>query len=179
MKILKVAVIAGLILSPGLSRAEDLTSRFGLSGILGAAFPVGPEYVTSATDNAGLDLGVLGSFYVSPWLGMGISYENMNLGNGQRVSPIDLLFLFRFKPESEWTPTFQIGGGSARGVNSSRMDNINFKTALGIDWFVAPSVAVGPQVSYYYISHSGEASTYAHLIGVNVLASYYFGSTVK
>jgi len=165
------------LMLPGISCAEDLSNRFGLSGILGTAIPVAPDYVTSNTDSVGLNLGVLWSFFVSPGIGMGISYESMFLGKGQRISPIDLVFLYRMFPERTWTPTFQAGMGSAKGINSTRIENINFKAGFGVDWFIAPSISAGPQVNYYFISHSADATTEAHIIGVNFLVSYYFGST--
>ncbi len=165
------------LLSSALVEAEDLSNRFGIAGIVGAAFPVAPDYVTSNTSSVGLDIGFVGSFYVSPYIGMGLSYESIHLGDGQWVSPIDILFLYRFHSDKNWTPTFQFGAGSAKGVNSDRMENLNFKTGLGVDWFVSPSVAVGPQINYFFISHSGDASTEVHLVTTNILVSYYFGST--
>jgi len=179
MRFLKSARIGLFLLVGGVGvvSAEDLSSRFGISGILGAGFPVGPAYVTEHTNSAGLDLGVLGSFYVGSHLGIGLSYESFNFGQGQRIAPIDMLFLYRMFPDRQWTPTFQIGGGSAKSVNSSRIENFNLKTGVGVDWFVAPSVAAGPQINYYFISHSADASTEAHIIGITLLVSYYFGSS--
>ena len=156
--------------------ADDVSDTFAVSGLIGGVFPLSPDYVTSTADSAGLDLGGMFSFQLGPRLGFGISYENMNLGNGLRVSPIDLVLLMRFMPESRWTPTFQIGGGSAKGVNSDRLENGNFKTGIGLDYFINPKLTVGPQFNYYYISHSADAQTYLHMVGVNFAVTYFFGS---
>jgi hypothetical protein len=177
MKFLNPLVLGLLLSYPIFSRAEDLSNRFGISGILGAGFPLGPEDVTSITDDVGLGLGVQGSFYVSPHIGIGVSYENIELGNGQRISPIDMLMLFRLYADRSWTPTFLLGGGSARGTNSDRMDNVNLKTGIGVEWFMSPAFTVGPQLNYYFISNSGGATSEAHILGLNVLATYYFGPT--
>jgi hypothetical protein len=173
---IKYILMTIVLMAPAIASAQDLTNHFGVSGIIGPAFPVAPDYVTSHTNSVGLTIGFLGSFYVSPALGVGISYENIILGEGQRVAPIDVLLLYRMLPHSHWTPTFQAGFGSAKGINSDRIENVSAKAGLGIDWFITPSCSAGPQVNYYFISHSADANTVAHLVGVNLLVTYYFGT---
>ncbi len=174
-RVLLAAVFSGVISGP--VQAEDVTGRFGVTGLVGSVFPVAPSEVTSRTQSAGLNLGAQVSMQIGSCLGLGVSYENMDLGNGVRVSPINVLFMGRFMPESRWTPTFYFGPGSARGVDSPRIENFSLKAGGGVDYFINPTLAVGPQVNYYYISHSGgNATTYAHLISVNAALTYFFGS---
>ena len=173
---LLLSAVLGLALT-GPLRADDVANMFGITGLIGPVFPVAPEAVTSNTPSTGLDIGAQFSMMMSHYLGIGISYENMSFGHGQRVAPLNVLFMTRFMPESRWTPTFAFGPGGARGIGESATNNFSFKAALGVDYFINPTLALGPQLDYYYISDSGGKSlAYAHLIGVNLGLTYFFGS---
>src|SRR3954454_6310220 len=91
---LALGVFMALVMAP--ARAEDLSQRFGVSGFVGSAFPLGPQEVRDITDSAGLNLGGMFSLQMGPHLGAGIAYENMRLGNGNHVAPLSLMMLLRF-----------------------------------------------------------------------------------
>jgi hypothetical protein len=109
-------------------------------------------------------------------MGIGLSYENIDLGEGHRMAPINAMFLVRLMPESHWTPTFQFGGGGAKTAASERYENSTFKAGAGVDYFIKPTLALGPQVNYYYFSHAGGTSAATgHLVGFNLALTYFFG----
>jgi hypothetical protein len=176
-------VMAGLVGWIGLGfagpvQADDVGDKFVVSGILGPTFPVSPKGLTSAANTAGLDLGAQIGMQMSPWLGIGLSYEYISLGNGMHVAPLNALFLFRMMTESHWSPNFLVGGGVARTTTTNRYENSSFKAGLGLDYFFAPDFAFGPHLDYYLLSHSGGATPQkGHLIGLNAVFSYFFGST--
>jgi hypothetical protein len=170
---LTIGVLCGRI-----SSADDVSGKFGFTGLVGAGLPLAPHNLTSAADSAGLNLGGKISLPIGSQLGIGISYENMYLGNGMRVAPFDVLFLMRFMPESRWTPTAQLGGGVARTTTTKRYENSSFNAGVGLDYFVEPDWAVGPQVVYHYLSHSGGASPmHGQVLELNAAITYFFGST--
>jgi hypothetical protein len=169
-------ILTGL-LSPVVVQADDVSDKFGVTGIVGSVFPLAPDAVTNELPGAGLDLGAMISLPIGRYMGIGLSYENVFLGDDRRMAPLNALFLVRLMPESRWTPTFMLGGGVARTTHTQRYENSTFKLGAGLDYFVTPTWSIGPQVNYYLFSHAGDASDdIAHLVGVNAAVTYYFGS---
>lgn len=170
-------ILLSLIVSTArFSHAEDLSKRWGISGIAQAAFPLGVESVREQGD-VGTDLGGMLRYGLSSHWGLGLGYENIDLQEGIRVEPITLSGIYSFFPEKVWTPTAQVGLGTAASNPNGRFNNLSAKAALGLDYFINHNIALGPQVNYTYVSESGDAPRQVHALGVGLIASYFFGGS--
>src|SRR5882672_4779395 len=99
--------------------AGDVAGKWGVSGQVGAALPLGQQSVKDQAQDTGTDLGGSIHYGLSPHWRAGLSYDNIGLGHGIRVEPIDAVALYHFLPEKRWTPTALLGAGVGRGVDSN------------------------------------------------------------
>lgn len=167
-------LLAGFAVSSPL-RAEDLTGRVGVGGIALAGFPLGQKSVKDQAKDVGPIFGGLVQYGLNKHWGVGVSYENFDAGHGIRVEPIILQAIHRCMPESRLSPTLALGLGASRGVDVNKFNHFAAKVGLGLDYFVTPDVAVGPQVNYHYVSESDSSIRHLHGIGAGLAASYFFG----
>lgn len=174
--VITMSVMAVLGLTARL-QAEDLSGKMGISGIAQAGFPLGEKNVRDLAEDVGHDFGGMLSAQFTKHLGAGVSYDNINLrGSSARLQPILGNLLFRCRPDSRLMPTGQLGFGVAKAENGREsFDNFAARAGIGLDYFLTPAFAVGPQVNYTYVDNGGDGNFKNHVLGAGLRASAFFG----
>lgn len=155
--------------------AQDVSGRWGVTGLAMAGMPVGDRSTRQQADDVGPLLGGMLRYGVSRHWSLGASYENFDAQNGIRVEPVLLNGIYHFTSENAWQPSLLVGAGASRGVDAKNFNHIAAKAGAGLDYFFTPDFSFGPQVSYHYVSDVDDSVRHLHSIDLGFAASYFFG----
>jgi OOP family OmpA-OmpF porin len=158
--------------------AEDLSGRWGIGGVGGAAIPVAEHYATHA-GKVGAAAGAFARYGFNSHWGATLSYDNLSLQNNIRVEPVNLSGIYSFTPEKRWTPVAQLGAGVGKGDNNPDLNDVTAKAGVGADYFLSPDFSVGGQLVYHFISNTGDGVHTLHILSPVVNVMYYFGGATE
>ncbi len=178
----RMSLLVAMVLNiAGMSslQADDLSGRWGASVLAQAGFPLGQASVKDQARDVGPILGGLVRYGICKYFSAGASYENYDLGHGLRVEPLLLNGILHLAPGSRWNPALTLGAGASRGVDVKNFNHLAGKVGLGLDYFVSPSLAIGPQVNYYHVSDKDDSVRHLNGLGAGLAASYFFGRSSK
>jgi len=179
MKVPAVLALSALALLLGLSaRAEDLTGRIGLGGSVGAAVPIGSNWVTDRS-KTGLGAGGWVSYGFSENWGVRASYDQLNFRRGEmRMRPLNLAAAYALAPQSAWNPSVRAGMGVDFITHDGLAEHrtlFGYTAGLAVDRFLTKWLSLGAAIDYFGAAKDGPASEDAHGLRAGLTAGLWFG----
>lgn len=182
MKLNRAAALVIMLTSASLtwSQSDGVKGRLGVGVQGGVAIPLGQESVRDE-GSSGVGLGGQVRYGVTRNVEAALSYDNldMDLSQDTRVEPVILSGIYNFTPDRKWTPLVEAGLGAGSSIQSGSFDNFAAKAALGLDYFVGTNVAIGPRLTYHYVSETGDADRHYHVLTPGGALTLFFNPSAQ